>query len=668
MKQKFKIRPNPQEGESLSGYLIRISEMNCFNFGSVREYLGVDNHYVYPLDILPQRNLVISKLIDLLGVNEKEILKMTFWNLLKKFYSNIIVESNQFRAVISDIFVKNKRRYCVSCLREKHYYKLLWQISEIDMCDIHYTYLQSRCSLCGTEQPFISSTLGKFLCFKCRNDLSKQSEITINDYNTINNQLKLIDDWMFLLNGETSLDEYSYEYSKEKYLIIVSLYISQMMESKFNRKNISFFNSSEITNYLRFINDSEGGRCITLNKLINLSRSFNIDIKRIFNLKVPKAYIDTINNYINKYEERTLGVCLAPWCSNYRSNESLVAINDYKFNRYNNLVCVCNGCFNKYGYNRKTGEWENVDGFIELLWNIVLPSLNLEFSLRAIMSKYKIDYFVLCNAIGYSANYNLLSKELLEKYRVENIPSNIKSYFSYLYDLNGSNRKNAKKCFNWTSCEFYYYLNTKEVQEYLLFEKKMFLRKFSDHNVKKKSELKKELKDLLKYYLDSDININIKNIEMNLNCSNSTIYRKELGKIIRDAIEKQTKIRKVLKNEYIKSKVNEYFQKIDLTNKLLTCKQVHKDLELSKAGLGQEKREVIKLISSEVKAYNSKVIDNRTKKLIEQVNKTVEELSILGENVTYEKIAYQLGISKSTLVRNSALKESISEAIKKYYI
>lgn len=668
MGDKFTIRPKPKAGESLSGYLMRISEMNSTKFGRVRNYLGIDGHHVYPLDILPQRVVRISNLTNLLGINEESILKMTFWSLFNKFYTNIIAENNQFRTVISDEFVKNKRRFCVSCLRESGYYKLLWQVREIDMCNIHFTKLQSKCLSCGTEQPFISSTLGRYLCFRCGNDISEQVESKINDLDYINMQLKVIDEWLFLLNENISFNSHLHKYSQEKFLVIVCLYISQMMESIFDRKKIYFFTRDDIRNYTKFINDIDGGKSITLYKLLSLSRQFSIDLNKLFSLNVPETYITSLKTCGSKHENKTLGVCLAPWCNSYKSNKSLILMSSYKFNRsnkYNNLWCVCEECFNKYGYNEKTKEWENVDGFIDVLWNKILPSLKLGSSLKDILYKHKIDWYYLSNFIGYSVNHKLLNKELLEKYGVEKIPSNITNYFSYLYDLRGSMRMNARKCFKWNSHEFYYYLNLKEVQKYLLFEKNLFLKSVSDSQGRK-SKFEKKFKELLKYYIDTDTDITFKNIQADLKCSDGTIYRNGLGNIVRDATEEQIKRRENFKKEYIINKVKEYFIQIDLSGNLLTCSQVYKDMKLSKSGLRRNK-EIINFISSKVKECNRKITNNRTKLLIEQTDKIVEQIFLLGENVTYKKISVQLGISESTLRRNIALKKAISDTIKKYY-
>ena len=242
MNQKFTIRPKPQEGESLSGYIMRISEMNCIKVWGIMRYLGVRRNKVHHLDMLPQKIVDMSNFNCLLGGDEESILRMTFWNLLNKFYSNVTLEYKDFkRNVLTDEIVKNKRRYCVSCLRESGYYKLLWQVKEVDMCNIHFTKLQSGCSFCGTEQPYMASTLGMFLCFKCGNDISTQEELKIKDTNLINEQLKVIDNWLFLLSEKFSLDKYLNVYNKEEFLIIVSFYVSQMMEEVFDRAKISFF-------------------------------------------------------------------------------------------------------------------------------------------------------------------------------------------------------------------------------------------------------------------------------------------------------------------------------------------------------------------------------------------------------------------------------------------
>jgi hypothetical protein len=437
------------------------------------------------------------------------------------------------------------------------------------------------------------------------------------------------------------------------------------MENVFDREKIYFFTSNEITGHIRFINNLNGGRCISLNKLLKLSRSFKIDLNGIFNLNVPETYITSLRNYRSRFEKGTLGVCLAPWCNSYKSNKSLVYINCYKFNRSNYFACVCKECFNKYGINEKTGKWDNMGGFIDLLWNKVLPSLKSGASLNSIKTKYKTSWERIINAIEYAVNHGLLDGELHEEYSVNNIPNNIISYFSYLYDTSGSMSKNARKCFKWNSREFYYYLNIKKVQRYLLFERDMFLVKNADNYGK--SRRKKELEELLKYYIDIDKDINVGNVIIGLNCSDNTIYRNKLENIIRSAARKQAKKRKALKTKYIINKVKEYFREKDLADDLLTCSQVYKDLKICNGESGEEKKEIRRVVSSKVKEYNTEVKSNRIKKLNKQLDKIVKQFYILGKNATYKEIAFQLGISQSTLDRNTVLKKAIRETIKKYY-
>lgn len=664
MNQKFTIRPKPQEGESLSGYIMRISEMNCIKVWGIMRYLGVRRNKVHHLDMLPQKIVDMSNFNCLLGGDEESILRMTFWNLLNKFYSNVTLEYKDFkRNVLTDEIVKNKRRYCVSCLRESGYYKLLWQVKEVDMCNIHFTKLQSGCSFCGTEQPYMASTLGMFLCFKCGNDISTQEELKIKDTNLINEQLKVIDNWLFLLSEKFSLDKYLNVYNKEEFLIIVSFYVSQMMEEVFDRAKISFFFSNEMTDYLRVIYKLSDGKYMSLKKVLKLSRTFKISLDRLFSLNIPETYIDSLNNYRSKFENKGLGVCLAPWCSSYKSDKSLIIIDSRNRIRNHYLFCICKGCFNKYGYNRNTDKWQNIDGFIDLLCNKVIPSLNSLETLSNIESKYKIDKNYLRNAIGYAANYKLLNEEILEKYEMKSVPNDITSYFSYLYNLVGTMRRNALKHFKWGSREFYYYFNLKEVQYYLIFEENMFFRKFPDFE-DKKGKFKKEFQKLLEYYIETDKDINLKNLSTDLKCSDNTIYNYGLRNIMRAAVKKQREKRQVDNKESIINKAERYFEKIGSSNELLTCNKVYKDLDLDSRNLGLEERKALNSISSKVKEHNNKVKNNRTQKLIKQANKIVEEFSILGKEITYKNVALQLDIHESNLYKNVELKKAIDEARK----
>ncbi|KLE15726.1 TniQ family protein [Clostridium sp. C8] len=666
MNQKFTIRPKPQEGETFSGYIMRISEVNCTKFWSVMAYLGIKSGYVYSLDDSPEKIVSISNLTSLLGVDEESILKMTFSNLFNQFYFNSTLEERLLkRSTVSDEIVKNKRRYCISCLRENRYYKLVWQIKEVNICSIHFTKLQSCCSLCGTKQPYISSALSTFSCYKCGSDISIQLEPVIKDQNEINEQLKIIDDWSFLLSEKFSINNDLYGYSREKFLVMASFYVSQGMEEIFDRGSISFFESGEMTDYLRFIYDLSGGKCMSLKMILRLSRNFNISLDRLLSISIPESYINSLEVYRSKFENKALGVCLAPWCNSYKSNKSLTRIHSRKGIKNHYSFSICKECFNKYGYNKNTGDWENIGGFIDLLWNKVLPSLNSHDMVEKISRKYKIDRYIIKNAIGYADNYKLLNEELSEKYKPKNIPNDIISYFSYLYELMGPMRRNAYKYFRWSSCEFYYYMNIKEVQDYLIFEKNMFFKKDSCFNARKE-QFKKRFQDILEYYIQIDKDINLKNLSKDLKCTDNKIYDHGLKDIMRDAVIKQYEKRKIINKEKIMNKVEIYFEQKKLLDDLLVYNKVHKDLELSRSQLGLEKETIEKLVSSKVKEHNNKVITNRTQQLVEQANEIIKEFSMIGEKVTYKKIALLLGISLSSLRKNVEFKNAIDEIRRNY--
>lgn len=668
MSEKFTIRPKPQEGESLSGYIMRISELNCTKFWCLMKHIGISNSVVSrPLDISPEKIVNISNLTNLLGLDEESILKMTFSSLFNQLYPNITPEDKQLkRNPVSDEIVKNKRFYCISCLRESGYYKLLWQVKEIYICNIHFTKLQSCCSLCGTNQPLISSALSIFSCHKCGNPIYTQLESKIKDSDEINEQLKIIDDWLFLLNEKLLVNNNLYSYSKERFLVILSFYVAQGMEEIFDRGKISFFESGEVTDYLRFIYGLSGGKYISLKIILKLLRNFNISLETLFSINIPESYIASLEDYRNKFENKFTGVCLAPWCNSYKSNKALTIINSRYGIENHYLFSVCKECFNKYGYNKNTGEWENIGGFIDLLLNKVVISLNSHDSLKDISLKHKIDRYIIKNAIGYAANYKLLNEELLERYKPKNIPNDIISYFSYLYELIGQMRINSYKYFRWSSCEFYYYINIKEVQDYLIFEKNMLLKKdscFNDRN----EQFKKRFQDLLEYYIQIDKDINLKNLSKDLKCTDNKIYYHGLKEIMRNAAIKQYEKRKVINKEKIINEIEIYFKEKRMLDDLLTYNKVYKDLELGRKRLGIEKETIKKVVLSNVKEHNNNVINNRTQRLIEEANKIIENLFMLGEKVSYKKLALLLDISLSSLRRNVELKKAIDEIKKNYY-
>ena len=129
---------------------------------------------------------------------------------------------------------------------------------------------------------------------------------------------------------------------------------------------------------------------------------------------------------------------------------------------------------------------------------------------------------------------------------------------------------------------------------------------------------------------------------------------------------KQYEKRKIINKEKIMNKVEIYFEQKKLLDDLLVYNKVHKDLELSRSQLGLEKETIEKLVSSKVKEHNNKVITNRTQQLVEQANEIIKEFSMIGEKVTYKKIALLLGISLSSLRKNVEFKNAIDEIRRNY--
>lgn len=82
--------------------------------------------------------------------------------------------------------IQNKyRKYCSMCLNHLIAYKLIWQVKDIYICDIHQIHLQNSCQKCLKKLPYAHESLGSGMCPYCFNKLSGQiykRELLKSDY------------------------------------------------------------------------------------------------------------------------------------------------------------------------------------------------------------------------------------------------------------------------------------------------------------------------------------------------------------------------------------------------------------------------------------------------------------------------------------------------------
>ncbi|RAP22863.1 hypothetical protein C2W64_03422 [Brevibacillus laterosporus] len=211
MSQRFTVRPRMKEGESLTSYILRVAMANCFDYMRILKIVNTKRNNkdiwrrTFRFDVSADGRIDMFRLSKLLKITEFEIQSMTFMPLANKLIEEGYYTSEQILIALPKLIEINKRCFCPLCLKEQGYYKLLWQVKEIDMCNIHLCRLQSSCQNCMKLQPYISENLAIMQCKYCHSRLTTQGIQKIEDEKEINYQSDKYIKWNYMLNEKSRI-------------------------------------------------------------------------------------------------------------------------------------------------------------------------------------------------------------------------------------------------------------------------------------------------------------------------------------------------------------------------------------------------------------------------------------------------------------------------------
>lgn len=163
------IHPRPEPLESLTGYLIRLAEVNgilnrrnlnaiCFPNQESRVTSSMADYPPVSLGNLTQVSLC----------SEAEISNMTFYHVAKRFGRSTLPQavSRFLNGTIAKGF-----RYCPNCIAERGYYLMPWRFIVLRGCPEHGSQLLDCCCHCGAKIPVFPKLLKVGICPQCRGDL-----------------------------------------------------------------------------------------------------------------------------------------------------------------------------------------------------------------------------------------------------------------------------------------------------------------------------------------------------------------------------------------------------------------------------------------------------------------------------------------------------------------
>jgi hypothetical protein len=265
---------------------MRLADANSVGINHILNLVGVYWRNSASIDILPRRVVNLKDLSKLCCKNIDELENMTFTHIFEKFFGSNIFDVNKYRSIMSEDIIKDQRRFCSHCLNEDGVYKLLWQVREIDSCDIHYSKLTSTCSWCHKEQPYVNDSLVKLSCSFCGQSLCNQGPECFDDKQCFSGEARKYSDWRFLTYCKSPLFPKLNGISYEKACAVSMFYISNKEKEINYTESLDIFGRYIFLTVKRILNDT-GKQTITVNQLLTVLRNLNISLETFSKVDIP---------------------------------------------------------------------------------------------------------------------------------------------------------------------------------------------------------------------------------------------------------------------------------------------------------------------------------------------------------------------------------------------
>jgi hypothetical protein len=461
MSNAFSVRPRIYPGECLTSIMIRYSAANDITFEDffslVRTfYYRSDLRNAHQIDINPTRILDINAFQSLLKHEENLLDVNSFHGPLLQFLNvNKLPLLNNSSTLIKDIFVKRVRRFCPDCLKENIFYKLLWQVKDIEICPTHNTPITSKCPVCGKEQSYIHSKLNRAECFSCGSSLTN----TCTHTHTYPTEKALYSKWLF--------GQWLYLFSSKQkkpldlYTAITNLiYICSGKSRIFNIDNILYIKRDYKYKLLKLLSKCNEQYSYELSLKVLFTSLFyaGLTFPDFINISFPEEFNSSLSKYINKKNI----CCIAPWCEYFGTSTKLHRLS-FRSKTHNNLH-ICLGCSVKFGKNKNSGKWEEYGDIISIGYNVILPLINEGLNKTSIAGRIKASRYKVNKYISYLAQFKLITTE----YAPELLGHTLSKITFDLKTLTSSNetkmRKMAKQKYNIDIATFYYHFYNPVIQ------------------------------------------------------------------------------------------------------------------------------------------------------------------------------------------------------------
>jgi hypothetical protein len=314
------------------------------------------------LNIYPNNLFDLRRFEAMLLLEHGQLDNLTFIPTYKKLGVSIDKISNS--RIMDGLFNKHKK-YCPECLEEIYAHKLIWQVDEVNSCNIHKVRLISSCWNCNKQIPILPSIPLLCKCPYCNSDLrnAPRIETIFSSYD-----LRSYSDWELLLGPNDYRLETNNNLSTGQSMALKLLIILE--DNNLCIKNMNFIPQSSILNLAR--NNKIEQSFISLDTVLRILRACNVSMETFLTTEVPVGFIKSlcISKKIAPIKEFA---CMAPWCKGYLKPGTLKRTGTLKKSLGDGHVysfyMFCSKCGVKYSIRYEDSTLVERGYFIELAWN-----------------------------------------------------------------------------------------------------------------------------------------------------------------------------------------------------------------------------------------------------------------------------------------------------------
>ncbi|NQX62206.1 TniQ family protein [Paenibacillus qinlingensis] len=347
--ERLTIRLKIDPGEALLSLIHRAAKANGIKFLTLLNMLKRNKYRMHSgdshkIDIFPESVLDVKKVSYILGLEESEIKRASFTNVLRSFKGS----SKEVHCRFLNGIIRDHLFYCRDCLSNKMVLNLMWKVKGVDTCLIHKRKLSNECSNCRNEL-LIKDTNQIGICPYCKYCFNKRNinPILVSD-DHFKLQTRIQSDWHTIIRGLINKE------LNEKEIAIRVLYVLGGKEETFCKlKILTLLEDTKLIHLLQIARGTMKKRTIDFKTLSDYLTEKSTSITEFLLMKVPPDFTLSLDSNRVKME---ITACSAPWCENFDVNNSLVQTTSKNVRKKVEVLkryYICPACGCEYATNKK---------------------------------------------------------------------------------------------------------------------------------------------------------------------------------------------------------------------------------------------------------------------------------------------------------------------------